>query len=101
MSIIKQNMPLLARHEGTWAGTYRFITPQLEVLDEYAFRINVMFPDDGKGGITYRQESFYSWRDGREEELIFEAQYARDGLVTWGGRIAGRMWELDDRTIVG
>ena len=99
MSIIKQNMPLLARHEGTWAGTYRFITPQLELLDEYTFRINVMFPDDGKGGITYRQESFYTWPDGREQALIFEAQYTGDGLVTWKGPIAGRMWELDDRTI--
>lgn len=74
MSIIKHNMPLLARHEGTWAGTYRFITPELELLDQYAFRIKVMFPYDGRGGITYRQESFYAWPDGREEELIFEAR---------------------------
>ncbi len=99
MSIIKQKMPLLARHEGTWAGTYRFITPHLELLDEYEFRINVLFPDDRSGGITYRQESFYSWPDGRSEELIFEAQYDGDGQVTFDGPISGRMWELDARTI--
>ena len=92
-------MPLLARHEGTWEGTYRVITPRLELLQQYQFRINVMFPDDGQGGITYRQESFYTWPDGKEEALIFEAQYTGDGLVTWEGRIGGRMWELDDRTI--
>ena len=44
MSIIKHNMPLLARHEGTWEGTYRFITPQLELLDEYDFRIQRAVP---------------------------------------------------------
>lgn len=98
MSIIKAKMPLLARHEGTWAGTYRFITPHMEINDQYDFRINVKFPDDGKGGITYRQESFYTWPDGRTHELIFEAQY-KDGMVVWDGRIAGKMWELDSRTI--
>jgi hypothetical protein len=102
MSIIKAKMPLLARHEGTWEGTYRFITPQLAVLDQYDFRINVRFPEDGRGGVTYRQESFYRWPDGRRQELVFEAQLAEDQgqtIVTFEGRIAGRIWELDERTI--
>ncbi len=99
MSIIKQNMPLLARHEGIWVGTYRFITPQLKLLDQYDFRIKVSFPDDGKGGITYRQESNYTWPDGREQELSFDAQYNGNGLVEFSGPIAGRMWELDERCI--
>jgi hypothetical protein len=64
MSIIKARLPLLARHEGIWEGTYRFITPQLAVNDQYDFRITVSFPDDGQGGITYRQESAYRWSDG-------------------------------------
>lgn len=98
MSIIKTRMPLLARHEGTWAGTYRFITPHMELLDQYDFRINVSFPDDGKGGVTYRQESYYTWPNGRASELVFEAAYA-DGQVAWDGRISGSMRELDDRTI--
>ena len=99
MSIIKQEMPLLARHEGIWIGTYRFVTPQLALLDEYNFRIHVSFPDDGKGGITYRQESYYTWPDGREQELMFEAEYDGNGQVTFAGQISGRMWELDERTI--
>lgn len=33
MSVIKIKMPLLARHEGAWTGTYRFITPQINLLD--------------------------------------------------------------------
>jgi hypothetical protein len=98
-SIIKAKMPLLARHEGTWAGTYTFITPEMKVNDRYDFRINVKFPDDGKGGITYRQESFYTWPDGRTQELVFEAEYAGGRMITFGGRIAGWMTEVDDRTI--
>ena len=98
MSIIKTKIPLLARHEGTWAGTYRFITPQLELIDQYDFRINVVFPDEGKGGITYRQESFYTWPDGRTRELTFEGTY-EEGRVVLRGRIAGSITELDDRTL--
>ena len=103
MSIIKAKMPLLARHEGVWEGTYRFITPQMKLLDMYDFRINVTFPNEGRGGITYRQESFYTWPDGRKNELVFEAEY-RDqpsgtGIVGFEGRIAGKIWELDDRTV--
>jgi len=98
MSVIKTKMPLLARHEGTWAGTYRFITPQMKLLDQYDFRINVKFPDDGKGGLTYRQESFYTWADGRTRELAFEGVYAGNGVV-FTGRIAGSIKELDDRTL--
>jgi hypothetical protein len=99
MSIIKREMPLLARHAGVWAGTYRFVTPQLELLDQYDFRIRVSFPDDAEGGITYRQESHYSWPDGHEQDLTFEAQYAGNGVVELADGLAGHIRELDDRTI--
>ena len=92
-------MPLLARHEGVWAGTYRFISPQLDLLDQYDFRIRVSFPDDGDGGRTYRQESHYTWPDGREQHLEFEALYTGNGVVELSGPLTGKMWELDDRTI--
>ena len=98
MSIIKAKMPLLARHEGTWAGTYRFITPQMKLLDQYDFRINVTFPNEGKGGITYRQESFYTWPNGNQRDLAFEGTYDA-GKVVFADRIAGSITELDDRTL--
>lgn len=98
MSIIKARMPLLARNEGTWGGTYRFITPQMKPLDQYDFRINVKFPDDGKGGLTYRQESFYTWPDGRKRELAFEGVY-NGNTVVFAGRISGSITEIDDRTM--
>ena len=54
---------------GVWEGTYRFITPHLQVVDQYDFRIDVSFPEDGKDGITYRQLSHYDWTDGRTGDI--------------------------------
>jgi hypothetical protein len=99
VSIIEKEMPLLARHQGVWEGTYRFVTPQLELLDQYDFRIRVSFPDDEHGGITYRQESHYTWADGREQQLDFDASYNGNGRVEFSGRLSGFMYELDDRNI--
>ncbi len=102
MSLIKTKLPLLARHEGVWAGTYRFITPQMKLLDQYDFRIQVSVPNDAQGGITYRQDSFYTWPDGRTQDLSFEAFYRDENgqaVAVFDQRIAGKIWELDTRTI--
>lgn len=99
MSVIKQNMPVLARHEGIWEGTYRFITPHLQVVDQYDFHIEVSFPDDTRGGTTYRQLSKYTWPDGRTGAIDFEAEYQDGAVVFDTDMISGRMWEIDDNTL--
>lgn len=99
MSIIKSNMPVLARHEGVWEGTYRFITPHLQVVDQYDFHIEVSFPDDSHGGITYRQLSHYDWPDGRTGDIDFEAQFQGGQVVFDTEAISGRMWEIDSNTL--
>jgi len=94
---VRDGMPLLALNEGVWEGTYRFVTPTGELVDRYDFRIRVVLSDDNAR--AYRQETHYSWPDGRTEDRVFEAQYD-DRALTWDdGRIAGRMWEIDDRTL--
>ncbi|MCB2107992.1 MAG: DUF3598 family protein [Rhodobacteraceae bacterium] len=98
-SKIRMGMPLLVRHEGTWEGTYTYITPEMKVNDKYDFRINVKFPEDEHGGVTYRQESFYTWPDGRTRDLMFEAQYIGNRTATFEGRISGWMTEVDERTL--
>jgi hypothetical protein len=97
--LIGERLPLLARHEGVWVGTYTFVTPSLEVLDRYDFRIRASFPEDGQGRRTYRQESDYRWSDGRTQSLAFEGALQDDAIVFDNGRIAGRMWALDERTL--
>ena len=97
MNPIEANMPVLYRHRGRWEGTYRFVDTSNQLLDQYDFRIHCEFPDDPD--VAYRQTSEYFWPDGRQQTLCFEAQY-RDGRVVWdNGRIAGKLWELDDETV--
>lgn len=93
MSIIKTNMPVLARHEGIWEGTYRFITPHLQVVEQHDFHIEVSFPDEGQGGITYRQLSHYDWPGGRTGDIDFEAQY-KDGQVVFDTDTNEKLFQL-------
>ena len=90
-------IPLLARHAGVWQGTYRHIRPDLSVIDQHDFRITVEFPEDGS--CHYRQSSHYWWPDGRTDDIVFEADCKGDRLVWDNGRINGRLWQLDDRTL--
>jgi hypothetical protein len=92
---IAERLPLLARHAGVWAGRYRFVRPDLTPIDAYDFRIRVSFPAPK----IYRQESDYRWDDGRTDSLVFEGALQGDEIVFDSGRIAGRMWALDEATL--
>lgn len=98
MTTFRQGMPLVASNEGVWAGTYTFISPAGQIADRYDFRITLGVSDDNAK--AYRQESRYRWPDERTEERVFEAAYdpAANQLVWDNGRIAGRLWEIDDTT---
>ncbi len=79
---IKENMPLLASHEGVWEGWYRYydaVTGKL--IDEHRSRLICRIPEDGKPS-DYHQTNYYYWADGRMETREFPASY-RDGRVWW------------------
>lgn len=97
MNPIRQNIPLLARHEGIWEGEYTHVAPDRSVQEQQLFRILVEFPDDDL--MAYRQTSHYWWPDGRTQQLMYEGEY-RDGRVVFDtGRIRGACWQVDDLTI--
>ena len=98
MTTLRQTMPLVASNEGVWEGTYSFISPAGWISDRYDFRIVLSIFDDPAR--SYRQESYYTWPDGRTEDRVFEAGYdaAANQMIWDDGRIAGRLWELDDTT---
>lgn len=57
-------MPLLARHEGVWDGTYTYFNAQNEKIDEHASRLLCRLPDGGD--IPYHQTNHYTmgrWQD--------------------------------------
>lgn len=94
---VRSSMPVLAKHEGTWEGAYTFVDLRGEVQDQYDFSIDVALSAEDRH--AYQQTSRYRWKDGRKQELYFEAQHQEGQLVWDNGRIAGRMWQLDDRSL--
>lgn len=77
---IRTAMPLLARHEGVWDGTYTYFNAANEKVDEHQSRLFCRFPDDGPH--AYHQTNHYMWDDGRTDVRDFPAEY-RDSRVWW------------------
>jgi hypothetical protein len=79
---IREDMPLLARHEGVWDGTYTYYNAAGEKIDEHASRLFCRFPDSGPYAGSYHQTNYYTWPDGRTDIREFPAEY-RDKRVWW------------------
>ncbi len=96
MTTLRENMPLVASNEGVWEGTYSFISPRGWINDRYDFKIVLTIYDDPAK--SYRQESYYTWSDGKTEDRLFEAGYdfEKNQMVWDNGRIAGHLWEIDE-----
>ncbi|MBD2776168.1 DUF3598 family protein [Iningainema tapete] len=98
MSGIRENMPVLVRHEGDWVGTYIVVDGEGKVVDRHESHLSCQFPDDGL--FSYYQINRYTWSDGKQEEHRFPASY-RDGKIWFDTeRIEGKAWEVDDSTII-
>lgn len=76
---LKKQMPVLARHEGVWEGSYRYYNPEGDKIDEHASRLLCRFPEEGH---AYHQTNLYRWADGRRETRDFPATVA-DGRLRW------------------
>ena len=89
---IREDMPLLARHEGVWDGVYTYYNAAGEKVDEHTSRLFCRFTDDPTR--PYHQTNHYSWDDGRTELRDFPATY-RDKRVWWDNElIQGSAWEV-------
>ena len=89
---IRDEMPLLARHEGVWDGIYTYFNAAGEKVDEHRSRLFCRFPEDGPH--PYHQTNHYTWPDGRTEVRDFPAEY-REGRVWWNNElIQGSAWEV-------
>ena len=95
---IRKEMPLLARHEGDWKGSYTMIDHEGNILDRYDSHISCQFPDDDS--YPYYQINRYYWPDGKVEEHHFPARYQDKKIWFDTERINGYAWEVDDATII-
>ena len=81
---IREDMPLLARHEGVWDGIYTYYNAAGEKIDEHKSRLLCRFPEGGD--FPYHQTNFYRWDDGRTETREFPATYG-DKRVWWDNEL--------------
>ncbi len=95
---LQKEMPILARHEGRWQGTYVHMDSGGKIIDQHKSVLTCDFPT--KGDFPYYQVNRYHWADGRNEELHFPGLY-RDHRIWWDNeRIKGCAWEIDHRSVM-
>jgi hypothetical protein len=98
MSLIREEMPVLARHEGDWVGVYTVVDVEGKILDKHESHLTCQFPEDG--AFPYYQINRYKWADGKQEEHQFPGIYRDKKLWFDTERIEGKAWEVDDATMI-
>ena len=96
MTKMHELMPVMARHEGQWVGTYTHIDRAGALVDTYEVHCLSEFPDDGS--CDFRLSTRNVWTDGRETTASYGADF-RDGRLWWRDGLTGWMQEIDDLTV--
>lgn len=95
---IREGMPLLAKHEGYWSGTYTYVNPAGVVIDQHESHLACLFP--GSGPYQYHQTNTYTWPDGRTEVHQFPGTYDGYGRMHFDtDRLKGIIWGVDENTL--
>ena len=95
---IRDEMPVLARHEGDWVGSYIHVDAEGKIVDQHDSHLTCRFPADGAP--PYHQTNRYMWADGRKLEYDFPGDYADGKLLFDTERIKGHAWEVDANNVV-
>lgn len=93
---LRTEMPLLARHVGSWAGEYVHLDRDGAVLDRHRVEMTCAIVGDA----AYHQTNRYTWDDGRVEVHEFPGVYLGGGRCGFDtDRLRGEFWEVDASTI--
>lgn len=95
---IKDEMPLLARHEGLWEGEYIWVDRDGKIVDRHRANLACTFPSESEW--EYLQINTYTWPDGRVEVNEFPATYRDKQIHFDTDRILGHAREVDKNTVV-
>ncbi|BAZ67834.1 MAG: DUF3598 family protein [Pelatocladus maniniholoensis HA4357-MV3] len=98
MSIIKAEMPLMARHEGEWSGSYTLVDNEGKILDKYTSHLSCQFREDETS--PYYQINRYQWPSGKQEEHHFPGRYENKNVWFDTERLTGQAWEVDNTTMI-
>ncbi|WP_395105353.1 DUF3598 family protein [Actinomadura sp. SCN-SB] len=98
MGSLREDMPLLARHEGRWKGTYTYVDAEGTVTDRHESLLTCTLPEGQDH--DYHQVNEYTWPDGRTETHVFPGVYQGGGRCVFDtDRLRGEFWQLDDQVI--
>ena len=98
MSNIRAAMPVLARHEGDWIGTYTTIDNEGNVIETYQSHLTCEFPEAAQ--YPYLQTNRYTWPDGKVQKYQFPGSYRNKKLWFDTERITGHAWEADNSIVI-
>lgn len=98
MRKIEKVMPAMVAHEGVWEGRYRHTDLDGTVEDEYASRIECVFP--ASGPYDYVQRNRYAWADGRVREYEFGGVLRGERLYWDTETFAGHAWTTGEGMIL-
>ena len=98
MSNIREEMPVLVRHEGDWQGTYTIVDNEGNIIDKHTSHLTCQFTENAE--YPYFQTNRYEWANGKKEEYQFPGIY-RDKKIWFNTeRLDGYAWEVDNSTII-
>ena len=93
---VRDRLPVLARHEGVWDGTFMRLDANNSVAAQFKSRIIKRFLPDEFWPQIYHQTNIYDLPDGTHQVIDTKGAY-RDGKIHFGSaRVQG--WQLDDTT---
>ena len=93
---VRERLPVLARHEGVWDGTFMRLDANNKVTAEFKSRIIKRFLPDEFWPEIYHQTNMYEFADGTTQVIDTKGEY-REGKIHFGSeRVDG--WQLDDAT---
>jgi hypothetical protein len=94
---LKAALPVLARNEGVWDGTYRRYGADGGLLAAFQSRVVMRFRDDVPDEQMYHQTNLYRFADGKTQTIESRGWFDGEKLRFGSDRdIAG--WAADDRT---
>lgn len=94
---LKSKLPVMAKNEGVWAGTYRRYGSDGSLMNEFASRVVMRFRSDAPEQEMYHQTNIYRFSDGKGQVIDSKGWFDGQRLNFGSDRdISG--WAADDLT---
>ncbi|MDX2141973.1 MAG: DUF3598 family protein [Rhodospirillaceae bacterium] len=95
-AMVRAQLPVLARHEGVWEGTFRRYDPKGDKLAEFKARIVTRLYGDERMPKIYHQTNTYFLPDGKTQVIESPGEFRAGRLLFENERVKG--WSTDDLT---